>query len=270
MALILSSSAVLVSYLYAANGNFALEMLIPIIAAISGTGGMCAMNDYVDVEADKLGAGDRPLPSGKISLKNGLMFAIVLTIIGMSVAGLSDKKLLPVMGGIAVLLGTSYNLKTKGLGLLGTINFGLIMVSVSLLGVVQVTHEIYHSKILLFCLFVFITASSNQLSANFYDLKSDKIYGYRTIPNTLGIKKASVLVTIFRLTSLAVLVLFFIVSEMINFILLIPFVILAILPLISLHFLKQAHDVQNAITGFRFGIIFTLLSFCTIIIGIYV
>ena len=49
MSLLLSLFAVLVSYLYASNGNFNLEMLVPIIAAVLGTGGMCAMNDYVDV-----------------------------------------------------------------------------------------------------------------------------------------------------------------------------------------------------------------------------
>lgn len=77
-ALLFPLFSVATSYLFAGNGALHLDIIIPVAAGILGTAGMCALNDYFDFEADKLGAKNRPLPSGAISLKDGLFFAIIL------------------------------------------------------------------------------------------------------------------------------------------------------------------------------------------------
>ena len=269
-AFLFSFFSVATSYLFASNGALHLDILIPVSAGIFGTAGMCALNDYYDFEADKLGAKNRPLPSGAISLKDGLSFAIILTITGMMITGLSDKILLPVIGGFAVITGMLYNWKTKGLGLWGTINFGLIMIMLVMIGVAQIDTNLLNSKyILLFC-FVFFTAAGNQSTANFYDFKSDKIYGYRTIPNIYGLNIGAIIVLGIRIAGFILLVLILFNNNMLNVINSILLLIIALLILISHHFLSTAHETRNAAIAFKISIAITLLSFCAIVLGIYI
>lgn len=53
---------------------------------ISGAGN--AINDYIDVEADKINRPKRSIPSGRISMKGALIFSILLFAIGIFLAGL--------------------------------------------------------------------------------------------------------------------------------------------------------------------------------------
>lgn len=53
---------------------------------IAGAGN--AINDYVDVEADRINRPKRPIPSGRVSRKGALAFSISLFAIGMALAGL--------------------------------------------------------------------------------------------------------------------------------------------------------------------------------------
>ena len=261
--------SVTTSYLFASNGILKPDIIIPVSAAIFGTTGMCALNDYFDFEADKLGAKNRPLASGIIDLKDGLSFAIILTIVGMMIAGLSDKILLPVIGGLAVIIGLLYNWKTKGLGIWGTMNFGFIMVTMVLLGITQIdTNPLKFEYILLLC-FVFFTAAGNQSTANFYDFESDEKYGYKTIPNIYGLKKGALFVLGTRLVGFIFLALFLFKSGMLNLITSISLLIIALLILISYRFLSIAHEIRIAIIAFKISIAMTLLSFCTIVFGIY-
>lgn len=53
---------------------------------ISGAGN--AINDYVDIEADKINAPRRPIPSGRISKDKALWFSIILFLVGIVLAGM--------------------------------------------------------------------------------------------------------------------------------------------------------------------------------------
>ncbi|MBD3376209.1 hypothetical protein GF406_14325 [candidate division KSB1 bacterium] len=269
-ALFLPSFAVTTSYLVAAKGIFAIDMWIPILAGTLGTAGMCALNDYFDFQADKIGAQNRPLPSGKISLPDGLSFAIILTTSGMAIAGLSHRSLLPVIGAAAVILGLLYNWKTKGKGVWGTITFGLIMVTVVLLGMVQANINGFDQNHLYFLLFIFNTAAANQSTANFYDFKSDRAFGYRTLANIYGLKKSAGIVTVIRYSAFGFLVLFlFSTGNEIGLSTLFFLAILSGLPAIAYYFMTKADNRHLAKRAFKLGVIWTLFSFCTILLTIY-
>jgi len=53
---------------------------------ISGAGN--AINDYVDVEADKINRPKRPIPSGRVSKNSALIFSLLLFLIGIFLAGI--------------------------------------------------------------------------------------------------------------------------------------------------------------------------------------
>ena len=266
---ILPFVSVTTSYLFASNGTLKPDIIIPISAAIFGTAGMCALNDYFDVEADKLGKKNRPLATGKMALENGLAFAILCTIIGMMIAGVSNKVLLPVVGGLAVIIGLLYNWKTKGMGIWGTVNFGFIQVTMVLLGITQVESNPLNFNYILFLCFVFFIAASNQSVANFYDFESDKKHGYHTIPNIYGLKLGAQIVLTIRLVGFVFLTSFFFNTGMLNVITIFVLFIFLLLVLISHRLLKMAHNTKYAKIAYKISIVLTLLTMCSIVFGIY-
>jgi len=69
-------------------GIFAAERIwLAMLAAFLVAGGGNAINDYVDVEADKINRPSRPIPSGRASKTGALAFSVILFIIGILLAG---------------------------------------------------------------------------------------------------------------------------------------------------------------------------------------
>jgi geranylgeranylglycerol-phosphate geranylgeranyltransferase len=60
-------------------------------AAFLITGAGNAINDYFDVEADRLNRPDRPIPLGKVSIKGALVYSIILFIAGILLAAFTTN-----------------------------------------------------------------------------------------------------------------------------------------------------------------------------------
>lgn len=63
------------------------HLYLAMLAAFLIAGGGFAINDYVDIEADKINKPKRPLPSGRIQPWKALLFSLALFIIGIILAG---------------------------------------------------------------------------------------------------------------------------------------------------------------------------------------
>jgi geranylgeranylglycerol-phosphate geranylgeranyltransferase len=59
------------------------------LAAFLITGAGNGINDYFDVQADKVNRPKRPIPSGRVSRKGALAFSIILFVLGISLAALT-------------------------------------------------------------------------------------------------------------------------------------------------------------------------------------
>ncbi|KKK47750.1 hypothetical protein LCGC14_3152020, partial [marine sediment metagenome] len=91
-------------------------------------------NDIIDLDIDKINAPHRALPSGKVSLKQAKIYAIVLFIIG-TIAGLGVGSLEAIIiMSITLILSLLYNSKLKQLGFLGNITVGVTATSAFLYG----------------------------------------------------------------------------------------------------------------------------------------
>jgi geranylgeranylglycerol-phosphate geranylgeranyltransferase len=98
---------------------------------ISGAGN--AINDYVDVEADKINRPKRPIPSGRVSKKSALAFSVILFLIGIFLAGIINW----VTFAIAVinsLLLVVYSTHLQNKMLLGNITISYLVASGFLFG----------------------------------------------------------------------------------------------------------------------------------------
>ncbi|RAP54232.1 MAG: geranylgeranylglycerol-phosphate geranylgeranyltransferase, partial [Methanosphaera sp. rholeuAM130] len=73
---IMASIAVLLMAIISHTYN--MEIALGALAVCIATGAGNTINDYYDYEIDKVNKPDRPIPSGRISLKNALHYSLIL------------------------------------------------------------------------------------------------------------------------------------------------------------------------------------------------
>ncbi|MCD4807218.1 MAG: UbiA family prenyltransferase, partial [Methanococcoides sp.] len=63
---------------YVSLSLFDTSLIFAVVFLVTGAGN--GLNDYFDIEIDKVNKPSRPIPSGKISLKSALYFSLLLFI----------------------------------------------------------------------------------------------------------------------------------------------------------------------------------------------
>ena len=90
--------------IFASQGNMEnlvdIRLLLVSVSALVMLSAGNAINDYCDYNIDRINRPQRPLPSGRIRRTNALIFAIVLTVIGISLGTLINRN----ATGIAILV----------------------------------------------------------------------------------------------------------------------------------------------------------------------
>ncbi|MBU0953052.1 MAG: UbiA family prenyltransferase [Nanoarchaeota archaeon] len=93
-----------------------LSLGLALLAAFLITGAGNVINDYVDIEADKINKPKRPIPSGRISPKGALTYAITLFLVGIALASqVNLVVLLIAVINSLVLIGYAITLKQRAL-----------------------------------------------------------------------------------------------------------------------------------------------------------
>lgn len=68
-------------------GNLLLNLLMAMIAAFLILGAGNAINDYYDIESDRVNRPKRPIPSGQVGKESALAFSIILFLVGIALSG---------------------------------------------------------------------------------------------------------------------------------------------------------------------------------------
>ncbi|MFX1489368.1 MAG: geranylgeranylglycerol-phosphate geranylgeranyltransferase [Promethearchaeota archaeon] len=175
---------------------------------IAGSG--MVINDYYDVEIDKINRPERPIPRGSITLKQAKVLWIVCIIIGMFFAILNSfligfKFLNIIIAGFFAFIGWLYAVWGKKSGFIGNI---IVSISFSI-GLIYGA-IINNSNIPLYIYFFFITAFllllSREVIKGCEDIEGDKNEGVKTLAIRIGIKKS----TIFAISFAILAIMFFI------------------------------------------------------------
>jgi geranylgeranylglycerol-phosphate geranylgeranyltransferase len=155
-------------------------------AAFCASAGGFLINDYFDVEKDRINHPDRVLPSGKLSRKNvlcaalasfglALLFASLLNIISFLLVALN----------IALLLAYSRVLVFSGL--IGNIIAAYLSSSLLLLAGLVAEHS---KPILPYAAFIFFVMLGREIVFDIRDIKGDAAEGLRTLPIQIGVQPA--------------------------------------------------------------------------------
>lgn len=157
------------------------------------------MNDYFDIEVDKINHPDRPLPSGKISKETALILAVLFFAFGYVVAFLSFNLLLSLIVILAIVLLLSYEWKAKKEGLVGNIIISFLVALIFIYGSLSVR---FSYLVLIFAFMAFLANLSREIIKDVEDVEGD--IDRRTLPMKIGKKPSTIFAIIFLGISISI------------------------------------------------------------------
>ena len=178
-----------------------------------------AHNDIADFEIDKINRPQRPLPSGKLSIKTAFGMSGALFFCAMFFGILASLKFAPLFLS-AGLLSFAYNRFLKGLPLVGNFTVALLTTTPVVIPIIYLGAPQPELSILVF--FAFMLTFVREITKDIEDMEGDKSQNLKTFPLLVGVNLSLTLVFICELQCLMQLALFR------------PFLLVGVAPFIAL------------------------------------
>jgi geranylgeranylglycerol-phosphate geranylgeranyltransferase len=179
----------------------ALGTLPPVSIIIYGFGAIffisasaLILNDYFDIEIDRINAPERPLPSGRVS-PGGVVFLFCIV----SLTGLLLSYLISITALVlAMLLWTVaflYNRRFKLSGIAGNLMVSFSVGMTFIFGGVSVGMP-FETLVWFFGVLAFLINLGEEISADIMDMRGDRAIDSKSIPITYGADKAMTVITV--------------------------------------------------------------------------
>ncbi len=228
-----------------------------VVFLITGAGN--AINDYFDVDIDKVNKPERPIPSAKVGLSTALYFSLVLFATGTLLAATINFA----CGAIAFvnsLLLIYYASTLKRTALFGNIAVGYLTGSTFLFGgAVFFEYGGIEAVIILFLLATLATVA-RELVKDIEDIQGDKEDGAHTLPIIIGAKRSAYIASLIGLIALIASPLPYIQSLMsIRYMFIIA--IADILIAVAIYEILSKNNPARSSKMFKLAMLFALVSF---------
>ncbi len=169
--------------------NFSINLLLGFITSFTLTGASMAINDYYDREIDAINEPNRPIPSGAVSPKEALFFALVLSLVGFIAALITNISCL-IVAVIAWVIFVTYTTKGKRTGLPGNFLVSACVVIPFIYGGFVV--EKPGLPVIIFAAMVFLSITGREVTKGIVDVEGDKSQNVGTIAVLYGERTAAV------------------------------------------------------------------------------
>jgi len=176
--------------------NFTINLLLGFVTAFSLTAASMAINDYYDREIDAINEPNRPIPRGDVNPKEALIFALVLSIIGLIAAFTTNLPSL-LVALAALTISITYITKGKGTGLPGNFLVSASVVIPFIYGGLTVGQ--IETSTLLFVAIAFLSNTGREVTKGIVDVEGDRSHNIKTIAVTYGERTAAVAAAVFSL-----------------------------------------------------------------------
>ncbi len=201
---IMSFFGVLIAAEIALYGGHLMLPVRVIIAGISAamiTSAGNIINDYFDVEIDKINKPDRPIPSGRISRSDALMLSFALFMIGLGLAKYVNVYCLALAGLNSVLL-IIYGRYSKKMFIISNLIVSYLVASIFIFGALSVINMADFGSmglrlVALLSSCAFLITLSREIVKDVEDIEGDKKNYCSTLPICIGPDNAKNLAKIF-------------------------------------------------------------------------
>jgi geranylgeranylglycerol-phosphate geranylgeranyltransferase len=189
------------------SGNFTLAVIVACVIVFIFTGAGNAINDYFDHKIDAINKPERPIPSGRITLKTALIYSVSLFVLSSIMAFI-----IGIVPGMIVVLSAVlmylYAKRLKTSCLVGNLSIAFLTGLCFVFGGV-VLNAVELSIIL--GVYAFLMTMAREIVKDMEDVEGDSVEGASTFPIKYGMRKSSILAAVFMLiASLTSPILYFI------------------------------------------------------------
>jgi len=188
--------AVIVGASLVSTLNFTINLLLGFVTSFALTAASMVINDFYDREIDAINEPNRPIPRGDVSPKEALIFALVLSIIGLIAAFKTNMPSL-IVAVIAWIIALAYITEGKGTGLPGNFLVSATVVIPFIYGGLTVGQ--IETSTLLFVAIAFLSNTGREVTKGIVDVEGDRSHKIRTIAVTYGERTAAATATVFSL-----------------------------------------------------------------------
>jgi geranylgeranylglycerol-phosphate geranylgeranyltransferase len=170
---------------------FWLNLVYGFITGFMLTASAMAINDYYDREIDAINEPSRPIPSGLIKPVEALVFAFLLTAIGLIAAFLTNTANVSCFATAVLswLVSVTYVTAGKRTGLVGNFLVSLCVTIPFIYGSLAV--NAINSNVLIFASMVFLSNTGREITKGIMDVEGDKVQNVRTLAVRYGEKMAA-------------------------------------------------------------------------------
>jgi len=163
--------------------------LLGFVAVFLITGAGNAINDYYDIDIDKINRPERPIPSGRIYRKKALHFSLILFFLGFIISTMINP-ICAIIALVNIIILYLYARSLKKHPLSGNISIGYLTGSLFLFGGGILGLDGVLTVFILFLLAALATLS-REIIKDIEDIEGDKASGAKTLPIIIGKKNAS-------------------------------------------------------------------------------
>jgi len=181
--------------------NYNFPIILGAITVFLATGGGNVINDYFDYKIDAINKPERPIPSGRISLKSAYTYAsllfIIAVILGIILSYLIDNFIPALIVALSSLLMYYYGHTLKKVALIGNIAISFLTGLCFIFAGVIIAADTGLFEIVTISaylgFFAFVMTMAREIVKDMEDIEGDKVEEAKTFPINYGLKKSSYL-----------------------------------------------------------------------------
>ena len=180
--------------------TISIPIILAMITVFFETAAGNVINDYFDYNIDLVNKPERPIPSGRISLKNGRNYAYFLflagTVCGFAISYMTDNWIPFIIVLIADVILYLYAYKLKTTPLIGNLAVGFMTGFGFVFGGFTLNNPSIVMTSIFLGFFAFVMTTAREIIKDIEDVEGDKKDGARTLPILIGKKIPAVLATV--------------------------------------------------------------------------
>ena len=180
--------------------TISIPIILAMITVFFETAAGNVINDYFDYNIDLINKPERPIPSGRISLKNGKNYAYFLflagTICGFLISYLTNNWIPFIIVLIADVILYLYAYKLKTTPLIGNLAVGFMTGFGFVFGGFTINNPDIVMTSIILGFFAFVMTTAREIIKDIEDVEGDKKDGAKTLPIMIGKKTPAILAAI--------------------------------------------------------------------------
>lgn len=180
--------------------TISIPVVLAMLAVFFETAAGNVINDYFDYKIDLINKPDRPIPSGRISLKNGRNYGYFLffmgTVCGFFISYLTNNWIPFAIVLFADVVLYLYAYKLKSTPFLGNLTVGFMTGFGFVFGGFSINNPTIIMTSIFLGFFALVMTTAREIIKDIEDIEGDKADGARTLPILIGAKKPAILAAI--------------------------------------------------------------------------